>query len=116
MPIRVDTGKLKGVTGVQMARMRKVLVPYTKEGNSATRMGGGGNLGRVAKMDQGDMQQCGTVGRGKGQVNVCTRPLTANSCNSHGKVTGLRTRTGGNAAESFLPVVMSTHAQDYANR
>jgi hypothetical protein len=103
------------VTGVQMARMRKVLVLVTKGGNSATRIGGGGNLGRVAKMDQGDMQQCGTVRQGEGQVNVCTRPLTANSCNSHGSVTGLRTKTGGNATESFPPVVVSTKAQDYAN-
>jgi hypothetical protein len=42
------------------------------------------------------------------------RPLTASSCNANGSITGLRTRTiartGGDAAESFLHVVMSTRA------
>jgi hypothetical protein len=41
-------------------------------------------------------------------------PLTANRCNANGGVTGLRTRnttrSGGDAAESFLPVVVPTRA------
>jgi hypothetical protein len=52
--------------------------------------------------------------KGKGHFNVGPRPLTANSCNANGSVTGLRTCTsagmGGDAAESFLPEVMSTRA------
>jgi hypothetical protein len=51
------------------------------------------------------------MGRGKAHFNVGSRPLTANSCNANGGVTGLRrrstARTSGDAAESFLPVVMS---------
>jgi hypothetical protein len=54
------------------------------------------------------------VGRGKGHFNVGLRPLTANNCNANGSLTGLRTwttaGTGGDAAESFLPVIMSTRA------
>jgi hypothetical protein len=53
-----------------------------------------------------EIQQYGTVGRGKGRFNVGPRPLTANSFNANGSVTGLRTRTtdgtGGDAAGSGL--------------
>jgi hypothetical protein len=30
---------------------------------TVTRLGGGGNVGRAARMDDGDIQQCGTVGQ-----------------------------------------------------
>jgi hypothetical protein len=54
------------------------------------------------------------MGRGKGHLNVSTRPLTANRGNANGTVTGLRTRiaarAGGDAAESLLPVVVPTRA------
>jgi hypothetical protein len=60
------------------------------------------------------IQQCGTAGRWMGHFKVGPRPLTVNSCNANRSVTGLRTSTtagtGGDAADSFLPVVMSTRA------
>jgi hypothetical protein len=112
----------KCVTGVQMTCMRPALVPIMQSGSSAARLGGGGNVGRAARMEHGGIQQCGTVGRGKGHFNVGPRPLTANNCIANGIVIELRTRTtagtGGDAAESFLPVVMSTRtapAQAIAN-
>jgi hypothetical protein len=52
--------------------------------------------------------------RGKGHLNVSTRPLTAHRSYANGSVTGLRTRiaalAGGDAAESLLPVVVPTGA------
>jgi hypothetical protein len=63
VPERLDAGGHKGVTGVQMARMRPVLVPVTQSGSSATHLGGGGNADRAARMDHGDIQLCGTLGR-----------------------------------------------------
>jgi hypothetical protein len=97
-----------------MAHMRPVLVLVTQSGSSTARLGGGSNVSRAARMDDGDIQQCGTVGRGKGHVNVGPRPLAANSCNANRSVTGLRNcttaGTGGDAAESFLPVVKLTRA------
>jgi hypothetical protein len=80
VPVRLDAGGHKGVTGVQMARMHPVIVPVTQSGSSAAHLGGGGNVGRAERMDHGHIQQCGTVGRGKGHFNVGPRPLTANSC------------------------------------
>jgi hypothetical protein len=60
----------------------------------------------------GGIQQGGTIGLGKGHLNVSPRPLTANRCNANGSVTSLcaqiTARTGGGAAENFLAVVMST--------
>jgi hypothetical protein len=111
-PVRLDAGGHKGVTGVQTACMCPVLAPVTQSGSSTARLGGGGNVGQAVSMNPGDIQQCGTVGRGKGHFNVSPRHLTANSCNANGSVTGLRTcstaGTGEDAAESFLPVVMLT--------
>jgi hypothetical protein len=75
VPVRLDAGGHKGVTGVQMARMRPVRVPVTQSGSRAACLGGGGNVGLAARMDHGDIQQCGTVGRGKGHFN----PLSAAS-------------------------------------
>jgi hypothetical protein len=114
VPIRLDSGGHKGVTGVQMARMRPVLVPVTQSGSSATRLGGGGNTDWEARMDHGDIQLCGTLERGKGHFNASPHTLTANSCIANGRVTGLRTcttaSTGRDAAESFLSVVTLTRA------
>jgi hypothetical protein len=95
--------------------MRLVLAPVMQSGSSASRLGGGGgNVFRAEGMYHGDSQQGGTVGQWKGHLNVGPRPLTAYSCNANGSVTGFRmrntARTGGDAAESFLPVVMSTQA------
>jgi hypothetical protein len=90
------------VTGVQMTRMRLVLAPVTQSGSSALCLGGGGNVGRAARMDHGDIQQGDNVGRGEGHFNVGPRPLTANSCNANGSVTGLRTRTTATRAERQL--------------
>jgi hypothetical protein len=92
MPVRLDAGGHKGVAGVQMARMRLVLAPITQSGCSASCLGSGGNVGRAATMDAGDIQRDGTVGRGKGHFNVCQRLLTANGCISNGRLTGLRTQ------------------------
>jgi hypothetical protein len=54
------------------------------------------------------------MGRGKGHLNVSMRPLMAGRCNTNRSVTGLlsraATRTGGDAAESFLPVVVPTQS------
>jgi hypothetical protein len=114
VPVCLDAGRNKGVTGVQMPRMRPVLVPVTQIGSSAARLGGSGNVGRAARMDNGDIQQFGTVGRGKGHFNADPSPLTAHSCNPNGIVLGLRTRTtagtGADAADSFLPVSVWTRA------
>jgi hypothetical protein len=52
---RLDAGGHKGLTGVQMARMRLVIAPVTQSGSSASRLGGGGNGGRAARMDHGDI-------------------------------------------------------------
>jgi hypothetical protein len=47
-------------------------------------------------------------------LKVGPLPLAANRCNAHGSEAGLRTRisarVGGDAAKSFLPVVVLTHA------
>jgi hypothetical protein len=39
MPVRLNAGGHKGVTGVQMARMRLVLAPVMQSGSSALRLG-----------------------------------------------------------------------------
>jgi hypothetical protein len=38
VPVRLDAGGHNGVTGVQMARMRPVLVPVKQSANSAARL------------------------------------------------------------------------------
>jgi hypothetical protein len=112
--VRLDAGRHKGVAGVQMAGMRPVLIPVTQSGSIASRLGGGGNVGRAARMNHEDVQQAGTMGRGKGHLTVRTCPLPANRGNANGSVTGFRTciaaRAGGDAAESLLPVVVPTRA------
>jgi hypothetical protein len=97
-----------------MARVRPVLAPVTQGGSSSSRLGGGGNVGRAARMNHGDIQQGWTMRREKGHLNVRPGPPTANRCNANGSVTGLRTRITARAiedvAESFLPVVVPTRA------
>jgi hypothetical protein len=114
VPIRLDAGRHKGVARVQMAGMRPVLIPVSNSGSSASRLRSGGNVGRAARMNHGDIQQGGTMGRGKGHFNVSTCTLTANRGNANGSVTGFRSRiaacAGRNAGEGLLPVVMSTRA------
>jgi hypothetical protein len=65
-------------------------------------------------MNHGDIQKGGTMGRGKGHLDVGTRPLPAKRSSSNGSVAGLSTRiaarAGGDAAESLLPVVVPTQA------
>jgi L-serine deaminase len=71
------------VNGVQMARMRSVLAPVMQSGSDASRLGGGSNVDRAARMNHGDIQQGGTRVRGKGHLNVVTRALTASRCNAN---------------------------------
>jgi hypothetical protein len=110
VPIRLDVGRHKCV---QMAGMRAVLIPVTQRGSSASRLGGGGNVGRAARMNHGDNQRGGTMGRGKVHLNVSMCPLMANRGHANGSVTGLCTRIAARAggdAESLLPVVVPTRA------
>jgi hypothetical protein len=104
-PVRLDTDGHKGVTRVQMARL--LLAPIMQSSSSRSVLGGGGNIGQAARMDHGNVQQGGTVGRGKGHFNVGPCPLTANICNADGSVTGLRTRitarTGRDALTASFP-------------
>jgi hypothetical protein len=69
VPVRFDAGMYKGVARVQMAGMRPVLIPVTQSNSGTSRLGGG-NIGRAARMNHGDIQQGGTMGRGKGHLNV----------------------------------------------
>jgi hypothetical protein len=114
VPVRLDAGRHKGVARVHMAGMRPVLIPVTQSGSGASRLGGGGNVGRAARMNHEDIQQGGTMGRGKGHLNVSTCPLTANRGNANRSITGFCTRiaarAGGDAAERLLPVVVPTRA------
>jgi hypothetical protein len=88
--------------------------PVMQSSSGASRLGGGGDVGRAARMNHGDIQQGGTMGREKGHLNVGPHHLTANHCNAKGNATGLCTRitarVGGDAAESFLPVVVPMRA------
>jgi hypothetical protein len=100
-----------------MACMFLVLAPVTQSGSSVVRLGDTCNAGRAARMDHRDIQQGGTVGLGKGHFNVGPRPLTANSNIANGCITGvvhvrarITARTGGDAADGFLPVLMSRQA------
>jgi hypothetical protein len=85
-----------------------------QSGSIVSHLGVGGNVGQAARMKHGDIQQAGTMGLGKRYLNVGPSPLTANRCNANGSVTGMRSRiearAGGDAAESFLPVVVSAQA------
>jgi hypothetical protein len=56
VPVRLDAGEHKGLTGVQMARMRLLLAPVMQSGSSTSHLGGGGNVVQVARMDHGDIQ------------------------------------------------------------
>jgi hypothetical protein len=98
--------------------MRPVLIPVTRSGSGTYHLGGGGNIGRAARMNHGDIQQSGTMGRGKGHLNVSTCPLTARRGNANGSVAGLCTRiaahAGRDAAESLLPVVVSMRVTAHA--
>jgi hypothetical protein len=92
----------EGVARMQMAGMRPELIPVTQSGSGTSRLGGGGNVDPVVRMNHGDIQQGGTMGRGKGHLIVSMRPLTAHRGNANGSVTGLRmriaARAGGDAA------------------
>jgi hypothetical protein len=57
--LNLDAGRNKGVARVQMAGMRMALIPVTQSGSSTSRLGGGGNIGRAARMNHGDIQQGG---------------------------------------------------------
>jgi hypothetical protein len=83
VPVRLNAGRHKGVAGVQMARIRPILAPVTQSGSAASHLGGGGNVGRAATMNHGDIRQGGTMSRGQGRHNIGTRPLTANGCNAN---------------------------------
>jgi hypothetical protein len=63
VPVRLDARRHRGVARVQMAGMRQVLIPVTQRGSSASRLGGGGNVGSAERMNHGDIQQGGTMGR-----------------------------------------------------
>jgi hypothetical protein len=71
VPVRLDAGRYKGVARVQMAGMRPVLIPVTQSGSGAPRLGGGGgNVGRAARMNNGDIQQ----GVGEGSLQCQHAP------------------------------------------
>jgi hypothetical protein len=70
VPVHLDAGRHKGANGVQIARMRAELAPVRQSGSSVSRMGGGGNAGRAARMNHGRIQQGGTMGRGNGHLNA----------------------------------------------
>jgi hypothetical protein len=75
--VRLDAGRYKGAARVQMAGMRPVLISVTQRGSGPSRLGGGGNIGRAARMNHGEFQQGGTMGWGKGH-------LTARKANDEG--------------------------------
>jgi hypothetical protein len=58
-------GRHKVVNGVQLACMRLVLAPITQSGSGTSHLGGGGNIGRAARMKHGDIQQGETMGQGR---------------------------------------------------
>jgi hypothetical protein len=64
MPVRLNAGGHKGVTRVQMARMRLVLVPAMQSGSSASRLGSGGNVGRQRGWNMETSSKVGPWGRG----------------------------------------------------
>jgi hypothetical protein len=111
VPVLLDVGRHKSVHRVQMARMRPVGVPVTQSGSSASRLRGGGNVGRAAWTNPRDIQQGGTVGVGKGHLNVCLCPLTANRWNTNRAVTEhiphIVGRTSRDVAEKFVPLLVS---------
>jgi hypothetical protein len=72
VPVRFDAGRHEGVARVQMTGMRPVLIPVTQGGSSASCLAGGGNVGCAARMNHGDIQQGGTMGRRKGHLDVST--------------------------------------------
>jgi hypothetical protein len=78
--IRLDAGRHKGVTGVQMACMRPVLAPVIQSGIGASRLEAGGNLGRAAEMRHRDIQQGGIMRRGQGHLNLSPRPQGQELC------------------------------------
>jgi hypothetical protein len=113
VPSRSDAGGHKGVTEVQMARMRPALVPVRQSGSSSARLGGGGNVGRAARMDHGDIQQCATVGQGNGHFSAGLCPPDGQQLQrqrQHNWVYCTHYSPHGDVAESFLPVFMSTRA------
>jgi hypothetical protein len=61
-------------------------------------------------MHDGDVQQGGTIGRGKGCLNVGTGALMVSQCMANEGVAVLRMRipafSGRDAAESFLSLVV----------
>jgi hypothetical protein len=70
VPVLLNAGRHKGVARVQMTGMRPALMPVTRSGCRTCRLGGGRNVGHAVRMNQGDIQQGGTMGRGKGHHNV----------------------------------------------
>jgi hypothetical protein len=60
-----------------MARMRLVLASVTQSGSGAPRLGSSGNKARAARMNHGDIQQRGTMGRGQRHLDFGPRPLKA---------------------------------------
>jgi hypothetical protein len=90
VPVHLDAGRHKCMARLQMAGIRPVLIPFMQSGSNVFRLvGGGGNVGRAVRMNHGDIQQGRTMGRGKGHLNVGTRPLTAKRGSANGRVTRL---------------------------
>jgi hypothetical protein len=71
VPVRLEAGEHKGVTGMQIAR---ILVLVTRSGSSAARLGVGGNVGRVARTTSSSAQP--EPRRRRKQ----TKPATAPAC------------------------------------
>jgi hypothetical protein len=114
VPVHLDTGRHRCVTGVWMTHRRPVLAPDTQSGSGASRLGGSGNVGRAERMNLGDIQQGRTVGAGEGSPQCRPEPPDSQPLQRQQKCKwaphahdSLRV---GDVAESFLPVVVPTQA------
>jgi hypothetical protein len=87
-PSRLDAGRHKSVTGVQMPNTCTAFAPVPQSGSCAQHLVSGGNEGWVTWVKHGDIQQDATIGWGKAHLDDTPRPLTARCCNTHRRVTG----------------------------
>jgi hypothetical protein len=71
VPVRLDAGRHYRVARVQMVGMPPVLIPIMQSGSSASRLGGGCNLGRAARMNLGASNEALEV------CKLCHNPFAA---------------------------------------
>jgi hypothetical protein len=109
--VRPEVSEVRATTGGSFATEEIVLHTAPTTFNQRVTSS---NVGRAARMNHGDIEQGGTMGRGKGHLYFGTRPLPAKRSSTNGSVAGLSAgiaaRAGGDAAESLLPVVVPTRA------